>query len=191
MFRREVDFWSQLRHPNVLSFWGCYELDEYRLFMVSPWAANGNSLQYVQKNPGVDRRRIVRDFIFGPMTSHVLIVLSQLRQTAEALAYLHSGKDGDALVHGDLKADNVLISENGDALLADFGLTRYVEKLASISGTPSGLSPHGHIRFSAPELLCPPSGEDPRPTPESDVFAFACFLIQVNLCIPCVRLSLA
>jgi len=160
MFRREVQFWSQLRHPNVLPFWGCYELDEYRLFMISPWAVNGNSLRYVQKNPNADRRRI-------------------LKQTAEALAYLHSGEDGDALVHGDLKADNVLISETGDALLADFGLTRYVEKLASISGTPSGVSPHGHIRFSAPELLHPPSGEDPRPTPESDVFAFACFTIQL------------
>ncbi|KAF8579024.1 kinase-like protein [Ramaria rubella] len=160
MFCREVQFWSKLRHLNVLPFWGCWELDEYRLFMISPWASNGNSLQYVQRYPGADRRRI-------------------LLQSAEALAYLHSGEEGDALVHGDLKADNVLISETGDALLADFGLTRYVEKLASVSGTPSGISAHGHTRFSAPELLLPQSNKEPRPTPESDVFAFACFLVQL------------
>ncbi|KAF8512153.1 kinase-like domain-containing protein, partial [Hysterangium stoloniferum] len=159
-FCREVGFWSQLRHPNVLPFWGCWELDEYRLFMISPWAAHGNSLEYVRNNPTVDRRPI-------------------LQQTAEALAYLHSGEHGPAVVHGDLKADNVLISGSGDALLADFGLTRYVEKLAMVSGTPSGLSAHGHIRFSAPELLYPQPGEESRPTPESDVFAFGCFLIQL------------
>jgi len=99
-------------------------------------------------------------------------------QTAEALTYLHSVVD-PAVVHGDLKADNVLIGPDGDALLADFGLARYVEKLSLVSGTPSCLSTHGHLRFSAPELLYQPSGEDPRPTPESDVFAFACLMVQV------------
>ncbi|GJJ12003.1 hypothetical protein Clacol_006241 [Clathrus columnatus] len=157
----DMRFWNKLRHPNVLPFWGCWELDEYRLFMISPWARNGNSLDYVKKNPTVDRCQI-------------------LRQTAEALVYLHAGIDGLAIVHGDLKADNVLISGNGVAMLADFGLARYVQKLTEVSGTPSGLSPHGHVRFSAPELLLPKPGTEPRPTPESDVFAFGCFMIQVS-----------
>ncbi|KIJ46358.1 hypothetical protein M422DRAFT_165301 [Sphaerobolus stellatus SS14] len=160
MFCREVEFWSRFRHPNILPFWGCWELDEYRLFMIAPWAQNGNSMQYVKMHPMANRRRI-------------------LLQTAEALSYLHSGLDGPAVVHGDLKADNVLIGINGEALLGDFGLARYVEKLTSATGTPSGLSSHGHVRFSAPELLYPAPGEESRPTPESDVFAFGCFLIQL------------
>lgn len=62
MFVREVQFWSRLRHRHVLPFWGCWELDQYRLFMISPWALNGNSMQYVKAHPEVDRRRIVSEF---------------------------------------------------------------------------------------------------------------------------------
>lgn len=63
LFCREVGFWNELRHPNVLPFWGCWELDEYRLFMISPWAENGNSLSYVKNNPTADRSKIVMSFV--------------------------------------------------------------------------------------------------------------------------------
>ena len=42
------------------------------------------------------------------------------RQTAAALSFLHSRR----VVHRDLKADNVLLTEREDAQLADFGLAR-------------------------------------------------------------------
>ena len=46
--------------------------------------------------------------------------LKWMSQTAAAVAHLHSR----GVVHRDLKADNVLLTANGDVKLGDFGLAR-------------------------------------------------------------------
>ncbi|KAF8583086.1 hypothetical protein K439DRAFT_1390922 [Ramaria rubella] len=162
MFRKEVSLWCRLQHPYVLPFYGTCEMDESRLFMVSPWAAGGNSLQFLRQNPATDRCRL-------------------LWQTSSALAYLHSGLDIPPIVHGDLKADNVLVSSTGDALLCDFGLSRYVEDILSKSGSSSAGRGGGHARFMAPERLVPPKDAPygSRATTHSDVFAFASLMLQI------------
>ena len=50
--------WKQLRHPNVLPFYGAYMVDQFG--MVSPWMENGNIVQFTGKNPEVNRLRLVR-----------------------------------------------------------------------------------------------------------------------------------
>ncbi|KDQ58863.1 hypothetical protein JAAARDRAFT_56908 [Jaapia argillacea MUCL 33604] len=155
LFRREAQIWSRFKHRFILEFLGFAMLDGNRFFLISPWVGKGNAMQYLEENPEHDRTRLTS-------------------QIADALNYLHSGGSGTSYVHGDLKGDNVLISDEGNALLCDFGLTRHVEKVASMTATPSGLSTLGHIRFSAPELFT--SG---RPTTHSDVFAFGCLVIQI------------
>ena len=50
--------WKQLRHPNVLPFYGAYVADQFG--MVSPWLGDGNIVQLTKKNPEVDRLRLVR-----------------------------------------------------------------------------------------------------------------------------------
>lgn len=75
---------------------------------------------------------------------------------------------------------------SGDALLADFGLARLVDKIAAITGTSTAFA--GSTRFMAPELLLPPEREyderdiekeTPRTT-RSDVYAFGCLILQVG-----------
>jgi len=142
----------------VLPFFGTCELDEIRLFMVSPWAAGGNSLEYLRRNPSSDRGRLSW-------------------QTSSVLRYLHSGKDVPQIVPGHLKADNVLISAARDALLCDFGLSRHVEEIISKSGSSTGRA-GGHARFMAPELLLPLKNvTQTRPTRESNVFSFASLML--------------
>ncbi|KDQ49561.1 hypothetical protein JAAARDRAFT_143262 [Jaapia argillacea MUCL 33604] len=155
MFRREAKIWSRQRHPYILPFLGFARFGELRLFLISPWASRGNCIQYLEANPSASRLRIAS-------------------QVADALEYLHDGQAPSGYVHGDLKGDNVLISDEGDALLCDFGLTRCVEGIASMTRTPTGISALGHIRFAAPELF-----EVDRPTLQSDVFAFGCLVIQI------------
>ncbi|KAG6326687.1 hypothetical protein ID866_12305, partial [Astraeus odoratus] len=69
--------------------------------MVSAWMDNGNAYEYVQ-NTLVDPRPLLSDI-------------------AEGLRYLHNHEP--PIYHGDLKGQNVLISDDGHALLADFGLS--------------------------------------------------------------------
>ena len=98
----------------------------------------------------------------------------QLYQIAVALDYLHS----EGIVHGDLHAANVLIDENNNARVTDFGMSLISEASSYNYGSIHG---GGATRWQAPELIDPEEYglESSRPTPPSDVFSFACTCIEV------------
>ncbi|KAG6328811.1 hypothetical protein ID866_10279 [Astraeus odoratus] len=109
--------------------------------MVSPWMENGNAYEYVQ-NPLVDPRPLLSDI-------------------AEGLHYLHSHEP--PVYHGDLQGKNVLISDDGRALLTDFGLSLLVD--SSFSGC-------GHVNGGSLNWMAPEGFEDvgnDGTTPERDV----------------------
>ncbi|RLN22120.1 mitogen-activated protein kinase kinase kinase 3-like [Panicum miliaceum] len=85
------------------------------------------------------------------------------RDMARGLAYLH----GRSLVHGDVKARNVVIGGDGRARLTDFGCARPVQPSSwrPIGGTPA---------FMAPEVA---RGEEQ--SPAADVWAVACTVIEM------------
>jgi serine/threonine protein kinase len=56
-FSQEAVVWRQLRHPNVLPFYGISEdaFEVPRLCLVSPWMNNGNIMSYLEAQPDHDR----------------------------------------------------------------------------------------------------------------------------------------
>lgn len=52
--------WRQLRHPNLLPFYGVLE-NEFNplLALVAPWMPNGHLVGYLKRNPNVDRLLLV------------------------------------------------------------------------------------------------------------------------------------
>jgi serine/threonine protein kinase len=48
-------------------------------------------------------------------------------EIAQAITYLHQ----NAIIHGDIKATNILMGDGGQTLLCDFGLTRHEHVLTS------------------------------------------------------------
>jgi len=93
---------------------------------------------------------------------------------ADGLRYLHAL----AVVHADIKAENVLVSSSGEPLLADFGLSRMKETCVS-KGYYSTETIRSSIRWCAFEYYNHPHDEIFRPTQKTDVWAFGMTLLEL------------
>jgi len=77
-------------------------------------------------------------------------------------------------VHGDLKADNVLVTDAGVAQLNDFGASRMMDVQGFTTKIIRG------IRFNAPELMpIDEAKSEIHPTFQSDIFSLAMLLLQI------------
>ncbi|KAG9115468.1 hypothetical protein FRC07_007547, partial [Ceratobasidium sp. 392] len=157
---KEMDIWTQLSHPNILELYGS-TVDSKQFgnsfpALVSPWCQHGSLRDLLNSMQGeLDRSlrfSIIRDFTKG-------------------LRYMHTAPIGPVM-HGDLKAANVLIADGFVAKIADFGLSRTVLK-ASNDPTMTVQGP-GTLRWMAPEAHqrmvedLPPE----RPTWPADIWAW-------------------
>ncbi|KAH7322150.1 kinase-like domain-containing protein [Rhizoctonia solani] len=148
---RELYTWSKCSHPNVLRLLGLATFRN-RIGMVSPWMKNGTLTQYVRANPNANR--------------HNLCV-----RICEGLSYLHT----TGIVHGDLKGANILISDDGTPVLADFGSSTMKDQTLKI--TVQGGNHSLTVRWSAPELL---EGKYAgRHTKYSDVYALGMTIYEI------------
>ncbi|CAE6437241.1 unnamed protein product [Rhizoctonia solani] len=159
-FQREVDIWRRLEHKNILRFYGICYIGP-RLFAVAPWAEGGNLLTFIRKNPDCDRMRL-------------------LSEVASGLKYLHTFRP--MIVHGDLRAANVVVSASEEALLTDFGLSKIVAEEEGIDVASTSLENAGSSRWMAPELFQVEVDTSTSPlgvTSASDVWSFGMLCLEV------------
>ncbi|KAI6139741.1 kinase-like domain-containing protein [Pisolithus tinctorius] len=89
---------------------------------------------------------------------------------ANGLHYLHNHEFGP-IVHGGLRGSNVLISDDGQALLIDFGLMSLVN---STFGLPVSVSRMAAINWTAPECL-----EGPKAAVEQDIWSYGMTALEL------------
>ncbi|RCH95209.1 hypothetical protein CU098_009210, partial [Rhizopus stolonifer] len=123
---REMAIMHLLRHPNIcqLKEWIVYG-DQYYMFL--EYIEGGQLLDYIISH-GKLREKLARTFA---------------RQIVSALDYCHR----NSIVHRDLKIENILITNNKEIKIIDFGLSNIY--------SPSRLLNTfcGSLYFAAPELL--------------------------------------
>ncbi|KAG8988628.1 hypothetical protein FRB94_000526 [Tulasnella sp. JGI-2019a] len=153
---REVKLGASLHHPHVAQVSG-FAIIHGSAALVSPWCKHGNIRKYLQERS-------------PKLTSNRRLEL--LLQVAEGLRYLHS--HNPVVVHGDLKADNVLINDEEEAQLCDFGLSRFVDD-SQLAVFFTSKSPNGTTRWCAPEILA----EEGLCNQRSDIYSFACLGIEI------------
>ncbi|KAG8763404.1 hypothetical protein FRC12_008564 [Ceratobasidium sp. 428] len=124
---REIHTWSKLDHRYVSRLLGLAEF-RGRIAMVSPWAEHGALPRFLAKQPQQNRPRLCA-------------------QIADGLTFLHDNK----IVHGDLKGANILMSENFEPLLTDFGNSVLHDR--SLQFTHTMAESTFSLRWTAPELL--------------------------------------
>lgn len=113
----QVSIWKTLQHPNVLELLGASSASsDPPWFFVSPYYRNGSLVTYLKGLPSLDG----------------VDLLKMIHQIAKGMAYLH----GRGILHGDLKAANVLVDDKGHCIISDFGQSEMKSEAYRISGMP-------------------------------------------------------
>ncbi|KAF8603726.1 kinase-like protein [Ceratobasidium sp. AG-I] len=153
---REIYMWSKAKHPNVHELMGVVMFQGH-LGMVSMWMENGSLHEYIQTNPDVDRYELCI-------------------QAATGVSYLHSIR----MVHGDIKALNILVSRDGIAKLSDFDHSILSNGTLAFSATTNVGG--GTLRWMAPELLASTEDGNVQPatrTMQTDIYALGMTILEI------------
>jgi len=120
---QEVIILKQTRQRNIVRLYEYFETQKHILFVIE-LCAGGDLLNYVRK-----RRQLKED-----------VAKSVFKQLIDGLAYCHS----KAILHRDIKLDNILLAWNGEIKICDFGVSKTVkrgEKMTEQCGTPAYIAP--------------------------------------------------
>ncbi|XP_061134265.1 serine/threonine-protein kinase TAO3 isoform X3 [Syngnathus typhle] len=117
---KEVKFLGQLRHPNTIEYKGCYLRDNTAWLVMEYCLGSASDLLEVHKKP-------LQETEIAAISHGALL----------GLAYLHCHD----MIHRDVKAGNILLTELGQVKLADFGSASIASPANSFVGTPYWMAP--------------------------------------------------
>ncbi|KAJ7942425.1 receptor-like protein kinase 2 [Quillaja saponaria] len=153
-FHAEIKTLGRLRHPNLVTLIG-YHASETEMFLIYNYLPGGNLEKFIQERPtrAVDWRIL-----------HKIAL-----DIARALAYLHD-QCVPRVLHRDVKPSNILLDDDFNAYLSDFGLAR----LLGTSETHATTGVAGTFGYVAPEyaLTC-------RVSDKADVYSYGVVLLEL------------
>ncbi|KIO34482.1 hypothetical protein M407DRAFT_64100, partial [Tulasnella calospora MUT 4182] len=165
---REVLVWQMVKHPRITPFIGY--IREYKdgiiPCIVSKWRQQGDLVTYLSNHPQANRFQLTR---------RLRVIILQLYQALEGLTYLHTFP-GKSITHFDIKPENILITDDGEAELCDFGYAKVLGGEAT--GYTTSPNPGGTYPYMSPEVL---NGSEWKSlTPAVDVFAIGSTVLYVS-----------
>ncbi len=124
-FKHEAITIAHLHHPNIVSVYSVRQAEGLHFFVMR--YVQGRSLEHVVQHAGRLPLPVVR---------------SILHQVGSALTYAHRSR----VIHRDVKPGNILIDEEGNAVVTDFGIAKAAERpsrtlTGALVGTPAYMSP--------------------------------------------------
>ncbi len=149
-FRKEAQSAAALNHPNVVQIYDQGRAEDGRYYIAMEHVPGGSLEDLILRR--------------GPLAPSEAARLAS--QVAEALHAAHRR----GIVHRDIKPQNVLIGEAGDAKVADFGIALAASS-TSISGT--------NLLFGTPSYMSPEQAMGERVGPESDLYSLGVVLYEM------------
>ncbi len=147
-FDREVDLLRRLNHPHIVPILAFGEADGFH-YIVMPYLSGGTLHERLRMGPllPLEGGRIVD-------------------QISSALDFAHQ----QGIVHRDVKPSNILLDENGRAMLTDFGFAHVPWESASLTGS---------LLIGTPAYMSPEQCRGEDVSPESDQYSFGVVLYQL------------
>jgi len=115
---------ANLTHPHIVTVYDAGEADGQN-YIVMQYAGNGNFEQHIKQGILIEK------------------IIEYVKQIASALGY--AAKKG--VIHRDVKSENILINNEDQALLVDFGIAKAVSRNSNVTsvgtsiGSPNYMSP--------------------------------------------------
>ncbi|XP_052134423.1 proline-rich receptor-like protein kinase PERK4 [Oryza glaberrima] len=155
-FQAEVDIISRVHHRHLVSLVG-YCIAANQRMLVYEYVPNGTLEHHLYRGGNGDR-------VLDWSARHRIALGS-----AKGLAYLHEDCH-PRIIHRDIKAANILLDANYEAMVADFGLA----KLTTDTNTHVSTRVMGTFGYLAPEYA-----STGKLTEKSDVFSFGVMLLEL------------
>ncbi len=130
--RREIEIHSNLRHPNIIRFYGHFH-DSKRVFLILEFAGKGELYKHLRKENKFPEWKAAQ----------------YIAQMAAALKYLHKKH----VMHRDIKPENILVGIHGEIKISDFGWSVHApnNRRNTMCGT---------LDYLPPEMIKPGSQEN-------------------------------
>ncbi|XP_010528495.1 PREDICTED: LEAF RUST 10 DISEASE-RESISTANCE LOCUS RECEPTOR-LIKE PROTEIN KINASE-like 1.4 isoform X2 [Tarenaya hassleriana] len=153
-FKNEIEILKSLKHPNLVILYGCTSRHSRELLLVYEYIPNGTLADHLHG----DRSRART--LPWPVRLEIAI------ETASALSYLHAS----GIIHRDVKTTNILLDNNFQVKVADFGISR----LFPTDATHVSTAPQGTPGYVDPEYY-----QCYRLNEKSDVYSFGVVLAEL------------
>ncbi|GAA6061114.1 hypothetical protein JCM10212_006145 [Sporobolomyces blumeae] len=150
--KAEIELLKDLDHPNIVLYLGMEQTHEFLSIF----------LEYV---PGGSVGRIIRTH--GKFEENIIKFFTL--QILDGLEYLHSL----GILHRDMKADNILIDQDGMCKISDFGTSK---KSGDIYQNNENMSMQGSIFWMAPEVI---HNNKQGYSAKADIWSLGCICIEM------------
>ncbi|XP_064594721.1 hormonally up-regulated neu tumor-associated kinase homolog A-like [Liolophura sinensis] len=133
--RREGKLLQMVHHPNIIRLYEIMET-ENSYYLVTELCRGGDFMEYICQKKRLNEKEVKK----------------YIRQIISAVDYLHRL----GILHRDLKVENLLLDENGDIKLIDFGLSNSIRGSTMREGQRMQefcVTQCGSPAYAAPELL--------------------------------------
>ncbi|MCA9937413.1 MAG: protein kinase, partial [Anaerolineales bacterium] len=148
-FEIEAQMIARLEHPHIVPLYD-YWREPGHAYLVMRWLSGGNLHEKLRQE--------------GPWSLSKTALL--LRQVCSALAFAHRQN----VIHRDLKPGNILLDEDGNAYLSDFGIAKLFD--TATPATREGII--GTLYYSSPEQI-----RNEPVTPQSDIYNLGIVLYEM------------
>lgn len=152
VFAREFSLVVNANHKNLLKPL-YYDSCDRKPYLVLPYCEQGSIMKLVGKFTEQDAWRLLRD-------------------VASGLAWLHAMNP--PVIHQDIKPDNIMVADNGDFMITDFGVSTHLRSTLRKS-LSSAFSSAGTVAYMAPERF----GKDNTPIMANDIYSLGATVFEM------------